>query len=80
MPKCDFNKVALQLYWNHTSAWLFSCKFAVFFRTPFLKTPLDDCFCAFNFSLTNGEDSVTFIRLDIRAKARLDTTFGFSDE
>ena len=20
MPKCDFNKVALQFYWNHTSA------------------------------------------------------------
>ena len=25
MPKCDFNKFALQLYWNHTSAWVFSC-------------------------------------------------------
>ena len=22
MPKDDFNKVALQLYWNHTSAWV----------------------------------------------------------
>ena len=21
MPKCDFNKVTLQLYWNHISAW-----------------------------------------------------------
>ena len=21
MPKCGFNKVAKQLYWNHTSAW-----------------------------------------------------------
>ena len=20
MPKCDFNKIALQLYWNHTSS------------------------------------------------------------
>ena len=29
-PKCDFNKVAKQIYWNHTSAWVFSCKF----RTP----------------------------------------------
>ena len=26
MSKCDFNKVANQLYWNHTSAWVFSCK------------------------------------------------------
>ena len=24
-PKCDFNKVALHRYWNHTSAWVFSC-------------------------------------------------------
>ena len=22
MPKCDFNKVTLKLYWNHTSAWV----------------------------------------------------------
>ena len=36
MPKYDFNKVALQLYSNHTSAWLFSCKFAAhIFRTSF---------------------------------------------
>ena len=32
MLKCDFNKIALQLYWNHTSAWAFSCKFAVYFQ------------------------------------------------
>ena len=31
MLKCDFNKVAFQLYWNCTSAWLFSCKFAAYF-------------------------------------------------
>ena len=31
MPKCDFNEVALQLYWNHTSAWVFYCKFAAYF-------------------------------------------------
>ena len=31
MPKCDFNKVVLQLYCNHTSAWEFSCKFAAYF-------------------------------------------------
>ena len=28
--KCDFNKVAKQLYWNHTSTWVFSCKFAAY--------------------------------------------------
>ena len=32
MPKCNFNKVAKQLYWNHSSAWVFSCKFAAYFR------------------------------------------------
>ena len=26
IPNCDFNKVTLQLYWNHTSSWVFSCK------------------------------------------------------
>ena len=35
MPKCDFNKVALQLYWNHTSAWVFSGKFAAYFQNTF---------------------------------------------
>ena len=32
MAKCDFNKVAKQLYRNHTSAWVFSCKFATDFQ------------------------------------------------
>ena len=27
--------VALQLYWNHTSAWVFSCKFAAYFQNTF---------------------------------------------
>ena len=31
--ECDFNKIALQLYWNHTSALVFSCKFAVYFQS-----------------------------------------------
>ena len=35
MPKCDFNKVAKQLYWNHTSAWLFSCKISPYFQNNF---------------------------------------------
>ena len=32
MPKCDFNKVAKQLYSNRTLAWVFSCKFAAYFQ------------------------------------------------
>ena len=35
MPKCDFNKVALQLYWNHTLSWVLSCKFAAYFQNTF---------------------------------------------
>ena len=37
MPKWGFNKVTVQLYWNFTSAWVFSCKFAEYFRTPLPK-------------------------------------------
>ena len=29
--KCGFNKVALQVYWNHAVAWAFSCKAAAYF-------------------------------------------------
>ena len=49
IPKCDSNKVA---GWNHTSARVFSCKFAAYFQNIFLlRTPLNDCFC-FYFSDT----------------------------
>ena len=51
MPKCDFNKVAKQLYWNHTSAWVFSYKFVAYFQnTVFLRTHLKGCFCILIFS------------------------------
>ena len=36
IPKCDFNKIAKQLYWNQTSSWVFACKFAVYFQNTFL--------------------------------------------
>ena len=35
MTKCDFNKVAKQLSWNRTSAWVFSYKFAAYFHNIF---------------------------------------------
>ena len=35
MPKCDFNKDAEQLYWNHTLACVFSCKFSLYFQNTF---------------------------------------------
>ena len=40
MPKCDFNRVAKQLYWNRTSAWVFSCKFAAYFQNNFSSEQL----------------------------------------
>ena len=40
MPKCGFNKVALQLYWNHTLAWMFSSKFAAYFQNTFSQEHL----------------------------------------
>ena len=35
MSECNFNKVTLQLSGNHTSAWVFSCKFAAYFENTF---------------------------------------------
>ena len=35
MPNCDFNKVSKQLYWNHTSTWVFFCKFVAYFQNTF---------------------------------------------
>ena len=37
MPKCDFNKVAKQIYWNRTLAWCSPVNLLHIFRTPFLK-------------------------------------------
>ena len=40
MPKCDFSKVALQRYWNHSSEGVFSCKFAACFQNTISKDHL----------------------------------------
>ena len=40
MSKCDFNKVALRLYWKHTSAWVFSCKFPAYIQNTFSQEHL----------------------------------------
>ena len=37
MPKRDCNKVVLQLYSSHTSAWVFSSKFSAYFHITFSK-------------------------------------------
>ena len=36
-PKCDFNKFAEHLYWNHTTAWVFYFKLAAYFFIFFSK-------------------------------------------
>ena len=35
VPKCDFSQVAKHLYWNRTSGWVLSCKFAPYFQITF---------------------------------------------
>ena len=40
MSKCDSNKVAKELYWIRTSAWVFSCTFAAYFQNNFFKEHL----------------------------------------
>ena len=35
MPKRDFIKIAEQLYWIHTLAWVLSCKFVAYFQNTF---------------------------------------------
>ena len=35
MPKCDFNKFLKPHYLNHTSAWVFSRKFAAYYQNTF---------------------------------------------
>ena len=35
-PRQNFNKVTKQLYCNHTSTWVFPCKFAAYFHNTFL--------------------------------------------
>ena len=40
MSKCDFDKVAKQVYGNHTLPWVFSCKSAAHFSNTFLEEHL----------------------------------------
>ena len=67
MPKCDFNKDAKQFYWNHTSAWFFSCNFAAYFQNSFFfRTPLNGCFCKYSESRYSTQLAIGFgIRKDV---------------
>ena len=50
MSKSDLNKVAKQLWWNPTSAWLVSCELAAYFQNNFSKEDLwvaaSKCYCS----------------------------------
>ena len=47
MQKYDFHKVPKQLSRNHTLGWVFSCKFAAYFKNTFsyehLWTAASEC-------------------------------------
>ena len=32
----------------YTLTWMFSCKFAAYFRRPFIRTPMESCFCQYS--------------------------------
>ena len=67
MAKCDFNKVALQLYWNRTSAWVFS-------EHLYLRTPLDGCY--FTLKLFYGTDLFWHnFQLNVFSKWKLVTSY-----
>ena len=54
MPKCDFNKFAKQLCWNHTSAIVPSCKFAANFQNTFSwEHSIVKTFLPLSFSMLN---------------------------
>ena len=48
----------LQLYWNHTLAWVFSCKFAAYFQ----NTLLDGCFWRMYLHLYRNNKSIPKVR------------------
>ena len=62
MLKCDFNKVSKQLYWNLTSAWLFSCEFAAFFQNAFSWQHLSRTASAYWTAVLKNFAMETFLR------------------
>ena len=62
IPKCDFNKVVKQHCWNHTSTWMFSCKFGCTFSEHlFVRTPMDGCFWTSSFTCLFAVKFVKFL-------------------
>ena len=40
VARISIKLLALQIYWNHTSVWVISCKFAAYFQNTFLQEHL----------------------------------------
>ena len=53
MPKYDFNKVAKQLYWNHTSAWCSPVNLLHIFRTSFPRNTSGWLLLKYHYSFLN---------------------------
>ena len=64
--KCDFRNVANQPYWNHTSAWVLSCKFVKYLQKVCLDEHLWEITSAIFYSICLSNFS-----LKIRVKVRL---------
>ena len=47
MSKYNFNKVLKQLYWSHSSAWVFSCEFTAYFQNHTLAWVISCKFAAY---------------------------------
>ena len=72
MSKYDFNKVALQLCWNHTVTLLFSCKSPIylqntFFEEHFWVNVCENTYCSGHpisalWKTCWSQDDVTFIK------------------
>ena len=68
-PKCDFNKVAKQLYWNRVSAWVFSVNLLHIFRAPF---PRDTSgWLLLNNLLWNTNDCIAALTISITSRVSL---------
>ena len=70
MPLWDFNKVAKQLYWNHTSKWVFSSKFAAYFQNTFSEEHLWMAASAFSDKVI----ILTLLLASICSKPTMETT------
>ena len=67
---------SVQVYWNRTSARLFSSKFASYFQNSFLRTPLQGCFCYYLFVVESLRKKCPYSELFWPAFSRIRTENG----